>query len=92
QLKPLPQLAKSWTISDDGLTYTFKLQSGVKWHDGKPFSSADVVFSANVFLRETHARLRASLAYVDTITAPDAETVVFKLKQPFGPFIGIFEV
>jgi peptide/nickel transport system substrate-binding protein len=92
QLKPLPQLAKSWTISDDGLTYTFKLQSGVKWHDGKPFTADDVVFSANVFLRETHARLRASLVYVDTITAPDAETVVFKLKQPFGPFIGIFEV
>ncbi|WP_340054797.1 ABC transporter substrate-binding protein, partial [Pseudomonas sp. JAI120] len=83
---------KSWTFSDDGLTYTFKLQSGVKWHDGKPFTADDVVFSANVFLRETHARLRASLAYFVTITAPDAETVVFKLKQPFGPFLGIFEV
>jgi peptide/nickel transport system substrate-binding protein len=92
QLKPLPQLAKSWTVSPDGLTYTFTLQSGVKWHDGKPFTSADVVFSANVFLRETHPRLRASLAYVESITAPDDTTVVFKLKQPFGPFIGIFEV
>jgi len=92
QLKPLPQLAESWTVSADGLTYTFKLVSGVKWHDGKPFTSADVVFSANVFLRETHPRLRASLVYVDSITAPDDSTVVFKLKQPFGPFLGIFEV
>lgn len=91
-LKPMPQLAESWTISDDGLTYTFKLHKNVKWHDGEPFTSADVVFSADVFLRETHPRLRASLTHVESITAPDDDTVVFKLKEPFGPFIGIFEV
>ena len=91
-LEPKPQLAKSWEMSDDGLTYTFKLHDNVKWHDGEPFTSADVVFSADVFLRETNPRLRASLEHVETITAPDDETVVFKLKQPFGPFIGIFEV
>jgi peptide/nickel transport system substrate-binding protein len=91
-LEPMPQLAKSWEISEDGLTYTFKLRDNVKWHDGEPFTSADVVFSADVFLRETNPRLRASLEHVEAITAPDDETVVFKLKQPFGPFIGIFEV
>ncbi|WP_346896597.1 ABC transporter substrate-binding protein [uncultured Roseibium sp.] len=90
-LEPMPQLAKSWEISDDGLTYTFHLFDNVKWHDGEPFSSADVVFSADVFLRKTHARLRTSLEHVESITAPDANTVVFKLKEPFGPFIGIFE-
>ena len=90
-LEPMPQLAKSWEISDDGLTYTFHLYDNVKWHDGEPFTSADVVFSADVFLRETHARLRTSLKHVESITAPDPNTVVFKLKQPFGPFIGIFE-
>src|SRR6218665_4197824 len=42
-LKPLPSLAQSWTISPDGLTYAFVLQKDVKWHDGKPFTSADVV-------------------------------------------------
>ncbi|WP_153769068.1 ABC transporter substrate-binding protein [Labrenzia sp. CE80] len=91
-LEPLPQLAKSWEISDDGLTYTFHLYDNVKWHDGEPFSAEDVVFSADVFLRETHPRLRQSLKYVESITAPDANTVVFKLNEPFGPFIGIFEV
>ncbi len=90
-LVPGPSLAKSWEISDDGLVYTFHLQEGVKWHDGEPFSADDVVFSADVFLRETHARLRASLAYVDKIEAPDANTVVFTLKEPFGPFINAFE-
>jgi len=91
-LEAMPQLAKSWEISEDGLVYTFHLHDNVKWHDGKPFTAADVVFSADVFLRETHARLRASLTHVDSITAPDDTTVVFTLKQPFGPFIGIFEV
>lgn len=91
KLQPMPQLAKSWEVSEDGLTYTFKLHDNVKWHDGEPFTSADVVFSADVFLRETHARLRTSLEHVESITAPDDTTVVFKLKQPFGPFLGIFE-
>ena len=79
-LQPQPLLAKSWEISDDGLTYTFTLNEGVKWHDGEDFTAEDVVFSADVFLRETHARLRASLAYVESITAPDDTTVVFQLK------------
>ena len=51
KLQPMPQLAKSWEVSEDGLTYTFKLHDNVKWHDGEPFTSADVVFSADVFLR-----------------------------------------
>lgn len=91
KLDPQPGLAKSWEVSDDGLTYTFHLQEGVKWHDGEPFSAEDVVFSADTFLRETHPRLRVSLEHVESITAPDENTVVFKLKEPFGPFLGIFE-
>ncbi len=91
-LQPKPQLAKSWTVSEDGKTYTFKLVEGVKWHDGKPFTSADVVFSADKFLRETNPRTRATLNHVESITAPDDYTVVFKLKDTFGPFIRVFEV
>lgn len=86
-----PQLAQSWTVSEDGLTYTFRLKPNVKWHDGHDFTADDVVFSADDFLRKTHARLRANLAVVESIKAIDPLTVEFKLKHPFGPFIVLFE-
>ncbi|WP_290690071.1 MULTISPECIES: ABC transporter substrate-binding protein [unclassified Haematobacter] len=91
-LNPMPSLAKSWTVSEDGRTYTFNLEDGVKWHDGAPFSAADVVFSADVFLRQSHPRFRAVLTHVESITALDDHTVVFQLKAPFGPFLNSFEV
>jgi len=91
-LKPQPSLAKSWTISDDGLTYTFTLQDGVQWHDGKPFTSADVVFTVDKFLRETQPRVRTIIdKYIASIRAIDDHTVEFKLKSPFAPFIYVFE-
>ncbi|WP_417436733.1 ABC transporter substrate-binding protein [Idiomarina abyssalis] len=92
ELNPHPLLAKSWEHSKDGKTWTFHLEKNVLWHDGKPFTSADVVFSVDKLLRKTNARLRASLEFVDSITAPDDYTVVFKLNKPFGPFIRLFEV
>lgn len=90
QLTPQPSLATAWTVSPDGLTYVFKLKPNVKWHDGKPFTAADVVFSIDVFLRKTHARARSNMAVVQSIREVDPLTVEFKLKQPFGPFLGIF--
>ncbi len=92
-LKPLPSLAKSWTISPDGLTYTFTLQDNVKWHDGKPFSADDVIFTADKFLRESHPRWRLiATTYVESITAPAPNQVVFKLKKPFSAFLHAFEL
>jgi peptide/nickel transport system substrate-binding protein len=90
KLKPMPSLAKSWEISPDGLTYTFKLNEGVTWHDGKPFSSSDVLFSANDFLMKTQPRHRNTMARVASVTAPDANTIVFTLKEPFEPLIRSF--
>ena len=90
-LEPMPGLAREWEISDDGLAYTFRLHEGVLWHDGEPFTSDDVAFSIDVFLRETHPRLRSALVHLDRIETPDPLTVVFHLRNPFGPFIGLFE-
>lgn len=92
KLAPKPGLAESWTISDDGLVYSFKLRSGVTWHDGKPFTSADVAFSADKFLRETHPRFRGLIQRVTKIDTPDDLSISFTLKEPFAPFIMAFEV
>lgn len=90
-LKPMPGLAQSWDVSSDGLTYTFKLFPGITFHDGKPLTSADVVFSVTKVLTETHARARGTFLRIETADAPDPLTVVFKLKAPFAPFLGSFD-
>jgi len=91
-LKPQPALAKAWQISPDGLTYTFELQEGVTWHDGKPFTADDVLFSMQEFLPEVHARARSNLRYIDRIEATGPLTVVITLKEPYAPFLSAFEV
>ncbi|MGO4391981.1 ABC transporter substrate-binding protein [Variovorax sp. M-6] len=91
KLEPIPRLAESWTISPDGKTYTFKLRPNVKWHDGKPFTSDDVVFSFTKYLPATFARTKLIMEQVEAITAPDPGTVVFRLKQPYPAFMYIFE-
>lgn len=91
-LKPQPGLAKSWEASSDGLTYTFHLQDNVKWHDGKPFTADDVVFTLSDMLPKTHARARVILnKFVDSVQATDPTTVVIKLKSPFPAFMLMFE-
>lgn len=92
-LEPKPDLARSWAVSDGGKTYTFALRSGVKWHDGVPFTSADVKFSFEQVLLKYHARTKAGLeAVLDTITTPDDLTVVFRFKQPYGPLLQRLDV
>ncbi|MDQ1424685.1 MAG: peptide/nickel transport system substrate-binding protein [Acidimicrobiaceae bacterium] len=87
-----PALAKSWTISDDGLTYTFALQTGVTFHNGEAFSSKDVKFSfdnaqANVAAGKAPAIVAQTFAPVASVAAPDANTIVITLKQRSRDFI-----
>lgn len=91
-LNPHPLLAESWESAADGMAYSFKLKENVLWHDGKPFTSDDVVFSVDVMLRETHPRVRNFLTAVESITADGPFKVDFKMKHPFAPFIQSFEV
>jgi len=88
QLNPKPSLAKSWTISPDGLTYTFNLQTNVFWHDGKPFTSADVKFSAEEGWKKIHPRGRATYSKLTAVLTPDAHTAVFKLSAPSPMIMG----
>ncbi|WP_235691963.1 ABC transporter substrate-binding protein [Elioraea tepida] len=92
KLEPEPVLARSWARSEDGLTYTFSLERGVKWHDGRDFTAEDVIFSIMKFHMEVNPRARAILQRIDKAEAPDAHTVRFTLKAPFEPFLLIFDV
>lgn len=84
-LNPKPQLATSWEVSADGLTYTFHLRDGVKWHDGVPFTSADVQRSI-LLLKQYHPRGRNTFANVDRVETPDDLTAVIVLTKP-APYL-----
>ncbi len=83
-----PALAESWSVSDDGLTYTFKLHSGVKFHDGSTFDAEDVKFSLDRAraAESTNAQkgLFAAIASVDVV---DPATVKVTLSKPSGEFL-----
>lgn len=81
-LTPLPALAESWSLSDDGLVYTFNLRRGVRWHDGEPFTSADVAFSLKEVWIKLHPRGSAIFANVTDVSTPDDHTLVFKVSEP----------
>ncbi len=81
-----PRLARSWTISPDSKTYTFKLAKGVTFHDGSPFSAKDVVWTFDR-LRDPDSGLPTANLYsnIDSIAATGDLEVTFQLKQP-NPF------
>src|SRR5690349_4304564 len=85
-----PDLAESWTVSPDGLTYTFKIRSGVSFHDGSALTSKDIKASFDR-MRDPPAgivsirkELFSDIASIDT---PDLATVVMKIKEPDASFL-----
>lgn len=82
-----PQLAKSWDISDDGKTYTFHLQTGVKFHDGAEFNAEDVKFSIDRAMAADSVNPQKALySAIESVEVTDPATVVVKLKHPQGAF------
>jgi peptide/nickel transport system substrate-binding protein len=77
-----PRLATAWEGSEDGLSVTFKLRAGVTWHDGKPFTSADVAFSALSVWKPLQNLGRIVFANLETVETPDAATAVFRFSKP----------
>lgn len=76
------RLATSWQGSSDGRSATFKLREGVAWHDGRPFTSADVAFSALEVWRKLQNLGRLVLADLEAVETPDPATAIFRFAQP----------
>lgn len=90
--QPAPKLAKSYSISPDGKTYTINLRRGVKWSDGKPITADDVVFTWHdiIFAGLGDTSTRDSLVIDDklpTVRKIDNYTVEFTTPEPYAPFI-----
>ncbi|HKF77404.1 MAG TPA: ABC transporter substrate-binding protein [Candidatus Dormibacteraeota bacterium] len=90
-----PMIAEAMpTVSSDQLTYTFKLRKDVKWTDGQQVTSDDVLFTYNLMFapdyKDVNSPRRSDLTlHVDSITAPDPYTVVFKTKEVWAPFLAL---
>lgn len=92
--RPVPALAAvvptraNGGISTDGLTITYHLRSGVRWHDGKPFTSADVLASFRAVMDPRNVvSTRHGYDVVARVETPDPVTVRFRLRRPFAPFV-----
>lgn len=83
-----PNLARRWTVSDDGRVYTFELRDDVRWHDDTPFTSEDVVYTLGI-LQDPSYQAHPELSTLWTIVKVEAlnpYSVRFVLDEPFAPF------
>ena len=85
-----PQLAQSWSVNPNATVFTFNLQSGLKWSDGQPLNSSDVVFTFDAFIH--NALLDAFNGFIvgpliKNISAVSSTEVQFTLYHPFSPFL-----
>ncbi|HVL08378.1 MAG TPA: ABC transporter substrate-binding protein, partial [Burkholderiaceae bacterium] len=85
----IPRMAENYKMSPDGLTYTFTLRKGIKFHNGDPFTSEDVKYSIERIIDPASKSTRRVYfaPVVDSIETPSPTTVVVKLKQPDGVFM-----
>ncbi|MDQ3693536.1 MAG: ABC transporter substrate-binding protein [Chloroflexota bacterium] len=81
----IPWLATAWTVSADGLDYTFDLTPGVQWHDGQPLTAEDVVFSFDYYAAHPYRWTNTAAVASASVIAPDQVRV--RLVEPFAPFL-----
>ncbi|HZS84760.1 MAG TPA: ABC transporter substrate-binding protein [Stellaceae bacterium] len=86
----VPQLATEWTTAEDGLSVTFKLRSGVTFHDGEAFDAAAVKFNVERELTLPGSRRKSEIAAVASAEIVDPLTVRLRLKAPFAPLVAQF--
>ncbi|MFD2237949.1 ABC transporter substrate-binding protein [Aureimonas populi] len=81
----VPQLAESWSVSQDGLAYTFTLREGVTFHNGQPFNAGSARYTIERILAEGSTNpQRAAYAVIEAVETPDDRTLVLRLSRPSG--------
>lgn len=85
----VPQLAQSWTWAPDQKSITFKLRSGVKFHDGTPFDAAAVKFNIERMQTMKDSRRKGELSPVASVDVVSSDEVKFNLKEPFAPLLSV---
>lgn len=85
ELQPL--LAKSWTVSDDGLDYTFVLNEGIEFNDGEPFNAEAIVANYERAKSDTSLRIASQTAIWDSVTVDSEYQVTIHLKEPNNTFL-----
>jgi len=80
--KAVPTLAKSWEVSDDGLTWTFHLEENVFWHDNMPFTAEDVEFTINAIISSPNSSYKPNVSNITMFSAIDRKTFRIVLKNP----------
>jgi peptide/nickel transport system substrate-binding protein len=103
-LRPIPSLAESWEVAPDGLSYTFHLRPGVRFHDGHELTAADVKFTWELIAHPANkasnytffTRIKGAEAYragaapeIQGVTTPDANTVRVEMDAPYAPFLSL---
>ena len=90
ELGLVADLAEDWTVSEDGLNYSFTLRDGLTFHNGDPLKAEDIVFTYERTIDPDFASPHANkLALVESVDTPDDLTVDFTLSAPFAPFLAV---
>lgn len=88
QMKIIPDLAESWTVSQDGLVYEFVLKDHIKWHDGEPFGAQDVAFTLNAVKNpQFNSPLEVNFAMIDRLEVLGKNRIKIYLKAPYPAFL-----
>ena len=92
--QPVEELAESCTFDEEALTYTFKLRSGVKWHDGEPFTAEDVIFTYEELTQDENlsTSLRSDYQDIESVTSPEDGVVVIKMSQYDAAMLDYFTI